>query len=367
MTIKVGSSQQKALSDNIAEITEQCGMNAKLVVYFVSPIFDGAATSAAIQSAFPGAQTIGCSTSGEIVTGKMLNDSIVAMALDDDEIESAHVELIENISSDLDVSPALAHFEEVFGVAPNAMSIQDYFGLIMVDGLSIAEEKVMDKLGNQCDIQIVGGAAGDELKFEKTMVYANGRAVSNAAALAIVKPKCQFEVVKTQSFEVQETTFVATKVNEATRKVIEFNGRSAAEVYAEAVGTTPDNIAEFFMSNTVGLMVGDEPYVRSPQQSDGSSITFYCNIKEGMELKLLKSGNIVTDTGAVLDACAAERGTPRAIINFHCILRTLELQHQDLCGPYGELFNMAPTIGFSTYGEEYIGHINQTSTMVLLR
>ena len=35
------------------------------------------------------------------------------------------------------------------------------------------------------------------------------------------------------------------------------------------------------------------------------------------------------------------------------------------CEAYGELFSKTPTVGFSTYGEAYLGHINQTSTILI--
>jgi len=50
-----------------------------------------------------------------------------------------------------------------------------------------------------------------------------------------------------------------------------------------------------------------------------------------------------------------------------CILRTLELESKGITEAYGKLFTDIPTIGFSTYGEEYIGHINQTSTMLVFK
>ncbi len=60
-------------------------------------------------------------------------------------------------------------------------------------------------------------------------------------------------------------------------------------------------------------------------------------------------------------------GRISAIINFHCILRTLELEQKNLTEEYGRIFSGIPTIGFSTYGEEFIGHINQTSTMLVFQ
>jgi len=96
-------------------------------------------------------------------------------------------------------------------------------------------------------------------------------------------------------------------------------------------------------------------------------MVFYCNVLEGMELSLLNSTDIVKDTKKAIDDKKKELGNISAIINFHCILRTLELENKGITEAYGKLFTDIPTIGFSTYGEEYIGHINQTSTMLVFK
>ena len=153
----------------------------------------------------------------------------------------------------------------------------------------------------------------------------------------------------------------------ANREVIEFNNRPASIVYAEANGTSVDDAPNKFMSHPVGLMIDDEPYVRSPQQIKGERMVFYCNVLEGMELSLLNSTDIVKDTKKAIDDKKKELGNISAIINFHCILRTLELESKGKTEAYGKLFTDIPTIGFSTYGEEYIGHINQTSTMLVFK
>ena len=52
-----------------------------------------------------------------------------------------------------------------------------------------------------------------------------------------------------------------------------------------------------------------------------------------------------------------------------CVLRELNtyLKHQNATEEYGQVFKDIPTIGFSTYGEEFLGHINQTSAMLLFK
>lgn len=43
------------------------------------------------------------------------------------------------------------------------------------------------------------------------------------------------------------------------------------------------------------------------------------------------------------------------------------MESKGLTQQYGELFTDIPTVGFSTYGEAYIGHVNQTATMLVLK
>ena len=205
------------------------------------------------------------------------------------------------------------------------------------------------------------------MKFSKTFVSANGKTYSNAAALALIKPAKGFSIIKTQSFKPLDKKLTATKVNEAAREVIEFNNKPAADEYASAVNKPVDKASEDFMKHPVGLMLDGEPYVRSPQQIKNSSVIFYCNILEGMELSVLESTNIVEDTKNAVNAKKRELGEISGIINFNCILRTLELEQLKKTGEYAEIFKSIPTIGFSTYGEQYLGHINQTATMLVLK
>ena len=94
---------------------------------------------------------------------------------------------------------------------------------------------------------------------------------------------------------------------------------------------------------------------------------FYCNVIEGMELSILQSTDMIKDTQEAIANKIKEIGPIAGLINFHCILRTLELEQKKLTKEYGNIFKNIPTIGFSTYGEEYIGHVNQTSTILVFK
>jgi len=366
MNYSVAYSTERKVMSAVNELSVKLGSQVpKMVLFFASPVYDAIEISQAMKEAFPNAKTVGCTTSGEIVSGAMLNQSLVAMAFGQNAVEDSCIEVIQDLHNPAATDKALTHFEEYYHTKMLNLDRSRFFGMVLIDGLSGAEEKVMERLSDKSDIVFIGGSAGDDLQFRQTFVYSDGKAYSKAALLILIKSGRPFDVIKTQSFCSTGKKLVATRVDEATRSVIEFNRQPARKAYASAVGISESEAANSFMSHPLGLMVGDEPYVRSPQQFNNDTLVFYCNVPLGMELELLASTHIVEDTENAIKNKVAELGNISAIINFNCILRTLELRQTGQSEHYGRLFSDIPTIGFSTYGEQYIGHINQTATMLV--
>lgn len=369
MKVKTAYSQKNEIQAIISDIQQQIGtFDTKFLLFFASPTIDPHKISAEIQNAFPGVPTMGCSSSGEIISGKMLDESLVAMAYSEEIIADCKIEVLTELNTDKgQTDQAFESFTKYYGIPASDLAPEEYVGLVLIDGLSLQEEYVNDRIGDLTNVTFIGGSAGDDLAFKETYVYANGKTYNNAAVLALLKSNTKFEFLKTQSFHATNKDVVVTKADEPNRRVLEINNKPATKAYAELVGVPEEKVAESFFSHPVGLVFQDDFFVRSPQRTQGTDIQFYCSIKEGMDMKLLDSQNIVEFTQKDLDQKKSEMGEISAIINFNCILRTLELKNKNQTSAYGEIFKSIPTIGFSTYGESYIGHINQTATMLLFK
>ncbi len=366
MKVKTAFSTQKDINLIIADIKNQIGnFDAKLIQLYATSHINPDEISNQIHKAFGNIPTIGCSTAGELISGKMLDDSVVVMALGPEIIKDCKIEVLKITTDELAVDKAFSSFEAYYKKNLSELNPKKYVGIVLIDGLSGKEEKINERIGDLTNITFIGGSAGDDLKFEQTFVFANGKSYTNAAVLCLIESAVKFDFLKTQSFSTTNKKVLVTKADEKSRKIIELNGKPALEEYASLLGVEKKETTSAFFTNPVGLVFGDDYFVRSPQKKDGNSIIFYCGIKEGMELDILQSQNIIENTLKDLTEKSNALGKISAIINFNCILRTLELKDKNQTEQYGMLFNDTPTVGLSTYGESYIGHINQTATMLL--
>jgi hypothetical protein len=366
MKIRNAYAENQTLDRAIDTITRAfAGFEPVLLIFFASPLFEGAAVSAAMAGAFPNATVFGCSSAGELTTGRILNNAISALAFSREAIGDVCIQVVEDMHNGMDVNRAFNAFQEHYGTSSHDLDPSRHVGIVLVDGLCRREEALMDRIGDLTMVNFIGGSAGDDFQFKETHVYANGTSYTNAAVLALVRPLIPFTFVKTQSFVPLDRTLLVTQAREEAREVISFNGKPAAQAYAEALGVAPEEASRRLKHNPLGLIVDGIPFVRSPQRIQGKSMLFYCGIKEGMELSLLEATDIIADTRAALDQARKKIGPLSGVLSFNCIMRIQELEQNGQLDQYGELFSDVPTAGLGTYGEQFIGHINQTATMLV--
>src|ERR1035437_7396626 len=96
MSIMISSSSRGTVTDAVQDIKNQLqGFDAKMLIFFASSTFAPEEISSEMQLSFANAAVFGCSTAGEIVSGKMMKNSVVAMAFDSQTVQDVKVEVVE--------------------------------------------------------------------------------------------------------------------------------------------------------------------------------------------------------------------------------------------------------------------------------
>ncbi|HEX7479919.1 MAG TPA: FIST N-terminal domain-containing protein [Polyangiales bacterium] len=370
MASDIASAYTRLLEVNAAAgelIAQLSDVEPVAISFFASHHHDGAALSARLRQVFPRAAVIGCTTAGELTQEAWLSGSVSALALGRGKVRAAAAALAR---FDQGVAAGIASAGEQLSTAM-ALELRQadpcrYVGVVLVEGLRMHEEAANDALGNLAPtVSFVGGSAGDDGEFKRTRVFCNGEESDNGAALLLLDAAVPFVVTKTCSFEPASADFPVTRVDVEKRIVYEIDGRPVLEVYAELVGVAKSALDDrVFMAHPFGLMIDGKPWIRSPQRvlPDGG-LKFYCQILEGMRVHVMRSIGLVADTRRELSQVRARLGgSMSGGLAFNCILRRKEIDAMQTQAAFIESFAGLQMAGFHTYGESWLGHINQTFT-----
>jgi hypothetical protein len=332
-------------------------------VFFCSSTYDLPRLAAALRRAFPGA-LFGCTSSGQIGPTGFQRGGLTAVSLASRELTvTPHTIRPLSYAS----AQAAAIGRDVRASRDAAPPNSRAFGLLLIDGLSLAEERVTSALYQALGhIPLIGGSAGDDLAFEATHVLVDGEFVQDAALLLLFETTLPFRTFRLQHFEASGVSLVITDAEPDRRVVTEINGEPAAEEYARLIGSTVASLnAEVFSLHPLMLKIGGEYYVRSIQrQNPDGSLTFFCAIEVGLVLRV---GRGVDAIEAIEAGMAAGARSPTIIFGCDCVLRRLEFEQRGIDAQVGALLARHRVFGFTTYGEQYNAiHVNQTFTGVSL-
>lgn len=361
----------QAVPELIAELRAGLGqVAAAAVLYFASTRFHPDEVVGPLAAAFPEAAVIGCSTAGEFTDARTTTGGITAVALPQGIVGTATAvlgDLSQGVSAG--VSAAIEQVESGLGLPLRGLDPGEYVGFVLIDGMHQAEEAVNEALGNAAPLlDIVGGSAGDDLVFERTWVAAGAHYSYQGVALMICQAEVPFRVIKTCAVQPTGVTLRITEIDESKRVVTKFDGRPAAQAYAEAVGVDVESLdSSVFMRFPLGQMISGEPWVRSPQGlADEGGIRFLAQMPLGMDVSLMRTDDLVAGTREALrSAVRGLRGFTSGGVMFNCILRRLEMDALGVGQDFVDAFGGLPVAGFHTYGETWMAHVNQTLTGVV--
>ncbi len=347
-----------------AQAMEKLSGEADLVIAFTTDRYDQEAAVAGIRSEIGAATLVGCCAGGVITAEELSAEALTVMAVRSEGLK-LHLAIDEGIQEDAQrvgesVADALGEYLDTVDLSQRHVA-----AMVMADGLTGALTEVVqslsDEMGPLCPL--VGGGAGDNLQFLKTVQFIDGDVRSDALFAALLDAESPIGIGVGHGWKPVGNPLVVTRAE--GNIVYEIDGRPAFDVYKEVwAEEAPDLSAETFgafaMGHPLGMPLGTGEYlIRDPLQvQEDGAIVFVATVPENAVVHMMH-GDFDDLFAAARDAAqqaldALEGQPPAALIVFNCISRLLimgddamtELDHiRDVVGAD------VPLIGMFSFGE----------------
>ncbi len=359
-----------------------------LAIVYCSTKYDYQEVVNTIRKATDNAPLIGCSTGGEFTEERVEKQSIAVGLIHSDTMRFS-TSLVEGLRED-----EVGTMKKLAEKKPQISKEYPYLGgILLIDGLAGKGEESPVNLFNflGTDVILGGGAAADDLKFEKTFVFCDDKVATNAALICYILSKSSlFTSVRHGHIPLSDPLQVTkSKAN----ILYEVSGRPAWEVWkektredAQKLGIdvdkilTPTEIGGFLIRYELGIPTGEGEYkIRVPlSKNDDGSLNFACTIPQGITFHITRSPKERQIESARVAMQIAKEGAGSIKIAgaliFDCVCRAIILgeDFSRAVEEFKKVIGDIPLLGWETYGEicfrtgEFSGFHNTTSVVLLL-
>jgi len=336
---------------------------ADLAIVFASSKYDQESMLSGIRSVSKEALLVGSSTAGEITTDGPANKSSVAVML----IKSPDVKFYAAVGENISAGARLAgkHVaDEVKKIAGGKLDAFIMLPDVLVGNGADTVRGVLDSLGEH--FPVVGGASGDDFKFEKTFQYLNDRVYSGSVVGLGLVGNFKIGIGVKHGWLPIGNPMRVTKSEGAV--LHELDGKPAINIYKDYFGEKEaevlqkETLAKLAITYPLGITVAgsEEMLIRDPITVDEhGSITCAAEIPEGSDIRLMigsrEEAIKVAKEAAGKAVEQLDGSKPKAVVIFNCIARNKLFGERS--GDEIEVIQEAvgkdtPLIGFYTYGEQ---------------
>ena len=332
-----------------------------------------------IIAAYPNAQIVGCSTSGEIYQELVLNDNIISTAV---WFENTQVEIAKEY---------IHAMEDSFAVGENLAEKLDKESLvhlmILSEGLNINGSELTKGFNSKLKdrIPVTGGLAGDQADFSETVIVHNQVGEKNIVlAIGFYGEHLQ---VGYGSMGGWDSFGVDREVTKSTGNILyELDGQPALELYKRYLGDHAANLPASALLFPLSLRLKDSETsivrtVLAVNEVDGSMV-FAGDVPQGEYVRLMKANTDRLIDGAngaaEMSKTSLQNSDADLAILISCVGRKLVLKQrveEELEIIRESIGDTAAIAGFYSYGEispikpfdQHCELHNQTMTITLFK
>jgi len=330
------------------------------LLYFASSHGDLPAIAAQIAATFPGVPSAGCTTCGEVGPAGCTNDSVSIAVLRAP--CRAAVTLVPSLSSfrleqGADVLQTLA---ADLGLSRFELKPNRHVLITLTDGLSGAEEILIAALSeHSAGLPLVGGSAGDDFRFERTLAAANGATASDAAAVMLLEPNVPFREFHLHHYTATARDTVVTDAEPSKRLVRRLDGYPATRVLSELLAVREaELIADGLRivherSPVFGFRAAGELHLRSVMNVQNGQLLMGGAVETGTILHPMRAGDLIERTRQGVQAALDAVHDSSGLLLFNCAGRLFEATVQDRVAELASAMQSSIAAGFTTYGEQF--------------
>lgn len=360
--VRVGASCESESEGALHQALQalQCPEDPKLIIALIAPNFDLATVANGLYGAFPGAQVIGCTTSGEIAPSGAVAHALVLWVLGGSSIA---VSTGSGQGDDLGLRQAAteaAHCLDQLEQRANTVLV------VLSDGLCGDQMDVVrgayDVAG--IDVPLVGGCAGDYLAMRRTGQIHGRRVMSQAVVAAAISSDRPLGIGVSHGWTPVSEPMLVT--GSKGNVLASLEDRPALDVYLDFFNPpddarhNPAAFADFAATHPIGIRRRDKIEMRhiTGFNRDTRELITVAEVPQGA-LAFLTEGDFASVLNAAAQSCeAAVAGLkgerPAGLLLFDCVSRrsvfTEERVHEET-DLIADSSGQVPMAGFYTYGE----------------
>lgn len=354
---QTGASAGEELGSRLLE--QLGGASPDALIVFASPDQDHAALLGALTAACRPGALVGCSSAGEFTSDGAGVGMTCAVAL-----AAPEMRFTATLGRGLREDRAAAADQLVAGFeGVRAAGYRHHAALVLTDALAGFADDLVDRLTLRTGgvYRFFGGGAGDDARFEHTVVFCGTEVASDAAvALEILSDKPIGVGVRHGWAPGGERMRVTAAEG---MRLASLNAVPAAEVFAEHASTTgqhfdPQEPIPFFLHNVLGVEAPEGFRLRVPLAvGEDGSVSCAADVPAGAAACVMTtSAAEAADAAAWATRAALEQmegNEPAVALVFDCVATRLRLGSHfgaELDAVQRELGEV-PLAGFNTYGQ----------------